>query len=168
MDGYIARADRSPPNQERYGGWTSQQDKRILIDQMTAATTLIVGRVTWEQMWRVTKPGLAWRTKDKLIVTRNGVSPRLLSEIAVPPDLARIKRILLRAPHPARPLVMGGSLTYSLLAPIVDKWIVVVEPVLLGGGVRMLDLADEVRLRLTSWEALNDRGTMLFEWAPRR
>jgi len=164
LDGFIGRADGSPPNQEKYGGWTSTEDKAEFRKELEKSDIVLLGRRTFAQT-----PEFVWGKKPVAIVTSdpNVESGRWL----IPPQYDGMRHFL-DSMHGARVLLCGGSRTYDFMLRwnLVSTMTVVIEPLLMKRGVRLTTPPPtsggqaENRFVLTRVHVLNPRGTVRLDY----
>lgn len=164
LDGYIAPRDRSAPNQEDRGGWTSAEDKREFWKEIRDADVVIGGRRALDQMPATGKPvALVSRNSEEALLSA------VNSEVqwVVDPYPSDVHDFLMRMGG-KRYLLCGGSMTYDFFLRwnLVDHLILVVEPIMLGGGIRLrtpgktMEGMDKCKFSLVSVKPLNTRGTL--------
>ena len=134
LDGRVALSDDAPPNQEKFGGWTSPDDKKIFKDNVEWADFLIVGSKTLMQ-----SPIIA-RLGKPIVVVSNGSPPiiptdRSFLRYVVKPNKTSLVTLLDMFAG-KKLLLCGGIMTYGtfLQFDLVDEISMVVEPVILNSG----------------------------------
>ncbi len=130
LDGKIAVAPDAPPNQEKYGGWTSAEDKRLFKEQVNMCHAVVMGRRTWQITPALWKP--TW-----VVTASKTVVPNARGLLA--PTRACLENWL--AGTNGRVLLCGGAKTYSLFLQhdLVDEMVLTLEPVVLNTGPSLVD-----------------------------
>jgi dihydrofolate reductase len=168
MDGYISRGDGEVPNQIRYGGWTSPEDKEIFKSELVKADILLMGRRTYETMPRSKKQTMVITSSD----SRQGVDAAGI----VLPDRDAVAHWLDYEGEQGAGLVLlcGGCMTYSSMLQwdLVDEIVLVVEPIIFGKGVPLTScedgpLGDVLKFTLKSGSKMNSEGSLCLRYARR-
>lgn len=168
LDGFIARADRSAPDQEKLGGWTSAEDKREFWREVKAADMVIGGRRTLEQMPATGRP-VALLTKHP----ENALDSEVDAEVqwSIDPYPSQVADFV-KSFGGKRLLLCGGAMAYDLFVRwnLVDRLVLIVEPVMLRRGVRLLappltnEGQQEGKYVLLKCTPLNSRGTIRLDY----
>lgn len=134
LDGRVAESADAPPNQVKFGGWTSPEDKEIFADNVEWADFLVVGSKTLTQ-----SPFLARKGKPIIVISRGSppaISPGGSSlRYVVRPATSSLKN-LVNTFQDKKLLLCGGVMTYGtfLRLDLVNEICMVVEPVILNSG----------------------------------
>jgi dihydrofolate reductase len=168
IDGFIAG-----PNGEF--DWPAMTDELAAhSDALTdRVDTFLYGRVVWDLMssfWPTAEQlddsphtlrfAPIWRDMPKVVFSRTLSS--LDGNARVAADAETEVRALKAAPGRDM-LLTGGSELPGVLADLdlIDEYRVVVHPVVLGGGKRVLPLAARADMRLVETRAFDDRAVLL-------
>ncbi len=169
VDGVVSPPDGSPPNRASQGGWTSEEDKHVLNDELSRADVVVMGRKTYEQSGRfmvLDKHHVAVVGSSTAAMFRRGFSEMWSSAktIVQYTHARRFYDYLTDECGDPRVLICGGPATYRLFRRMIDTWTIVLEPMLLGGNHSLLENRNESMhaQELTLWghEVLNNRGTL--------
>jgi len=164
LDGRVATSVDAPPNQEKFGGWTSEDDKRVFKANVAWADLLVMGSKTLAQ-----SPILAKMGKQIVVISRG--SPAMPSmkwrRVVVRPDRASLTGWL-KAFDGKKLLLCGGVMTYGtfLQFGLVDELSVTVEPVVLNVGPSftfqgLVNVeAEPQKFELLRLDRLNERQTV--------
>lgn len=134
LDGRLSTADDAPPNQEKRGGWTSEEDKEYLKEAVARANMIIMGRKTAEMA-----PNFK---KDVAIISRqDNITTRQTGEIGIVRperiEMFQLLDMLYKAEvGGGRALLFGGAQTYALFLQndLVDSIRMTLEPAVLQTG----------------------------------
>lgn len=160
LDGYIATEGGSS-NQEAKGGWTSAEDKREFWREVDDADIIVAGRNTLDNMPPTGKPTvLMSRRPDEPILSMD-------PDWVVDPYPSEMHDFL-AARGGKKFLVCGGAMTYDFFLRwnLVDHLVLVIEPIMLGKGVRLrkppqtMGGQERCRFSLVKCKPLNARGTL--------
>lgn len=159
-----ARADEDERGAFLYGGWSTATDdpeitQAAIGKYMSGGWRLLVGRTTYEDLyegWQVRQPGhsmtQALANVQKLVATRmSDYEPAWKNSTVLQGDAADAVAAL-RAQAGA-PLIMfgSGSLLRSLMARnVVDELVLMIHPLILGQGHRLLADTIYSKLQLVS------------------
>jgi dihydrofolate reductase len=164
LDGRVAASSDAPPNQEKFGGWTSEDDKRVFRVNVAWADLLVMGSKTLAQ-----SPMLAKMDKQVVIISRSSpvTPPMKWRRIVVRPDRASLTGWL-KAMDGKKLLLCGGVMTYGtfLQFGLVDELSVTVEPIVLNTGPSfafngLVNVeAEPQKFELVRLDRLNKRQTL--------
>ncbi len=138
LDGFIADCDEGidwiqpPPDH------ASAEFPADYLELMDSVDALMMGRATYELSLRIPGGTQVFVGKRVYVVTsRSGLRPRAGVEL-VHGDPAAFVRELKRRPGGTIWLFGGGRLATALAtAGLIDDYLIVVQPVLLGDGIRL-------------------------------
>jgi dihydrofolate reductase len=130
LDGKIATTADAPPNQEKYGGWTSAEDKKLFKEQVSLCHAVVMGHKTWQISPHMAKPTWVVSANKTVIPNVNGI---------LAPTRQCLENWL--ASMDGRVLLCGGAKTYSLFLQhdLVDEMVLTLEPVVLNTGPSLAD-----------------------------
>jgi dihydrofolate reductase len=165
LDGRVATSVDTPPNQEKFGGWTSEDDKRVFNDNVDWADLLLVGMKTLEQCPRLVKMG-----RPVVVVSRK--TPPKWQILTAPKIVHPDKNSLiswLKVFDDKKILLCGGVMTYGtfLQFGLVDEMSITVEPIILNTGPSFTfqglinKTTEQTHFQMVSSNRLNKRGTIL-------
>lgn len=166
LDGVMEAPGGEPghPHTGWVGDYFNDEVFRFKLDEVLAAGSHLLGRVTYESFagaW----PQREGEMAEKINTMPKHVASRTLSEVTwagsallgpdVPAEVARLKA------EDGGPILVAGSrlLVQSLLRhDLVDEWVLMVFPVILGSGRRLFpdDFADKTPLRLLATRAFGN------------
>lgn len=149
-DGKIAK------HKDHLASWTSKEDKKFFVERTKTAGVLIMGQTTYETIGKAmpgrltvvyskkTYPGVETTTKDPAELLKD-LEARGYNEVAI----------------------CGGSTIYTMFmkAKLIDTLYITVEPLLFGEGLSIFNEPLDVTLKLETFKPLNDKGTLLLEYA---
>src|SRR6266850_4694167 len=163
LDGYIARNGEAP-NQEKYGGWTSAEDKQQFWEEVHKADFIMAGRNTLNEMPRLNKPIILLTRQINVKLTS-----RAVEDVGweLNPYVSTVRSYLDRLDG-KKILLCGGATTFDFMLRwnLVDILTLVIEPILLKSGIRMTNSPlfnggqEENKFVLLSSRVLNPRGTI--------
>ncbi|MDE3084885.1 MAG: dihydrofolate reductase [Verrucomicrobiota bacterium] len=162
LDGFITR--HGAPG----SGFTSAEDKEHFRAALAGCDCSIMGGITYRESCAA-KPSNAARHRLCVVLTRTPTR----NEAEARPDLLEFtdkapEKIItdLRARGCTRCALLGGGQIYSLFlaAKQVDELWLTVEPILFGGGARLMTAAMDARLELLSSRKLNAAGTLVLRY----
>lgn len=163
LDGYIARSGEAP-NQEKYGGWTSAEDKQQFWEEVRKADFVMAGRNTLNEMPRLHKPVILLTRKANVPLTS-----RVAEDVGweLDPYVSTVRSYLDKLDG-KRILLCGGATSFDFMLRwnFVDIMTLVIEPVFLKTGIRITVSPpfkggqEENKFVLLGSKVLNPRGTM--------
>ncbi len=160
----------------RYGGWTFEieqgEGRRFKLEETMATDALLLGRKTYEgfaEAWPSREGEFAdkFNNMPKYVVSSTLQNPEWNNSTVLDGDLAHEVAAIKEAV--AGDIVVHGSaqLAQALIdADLADELRLMVFPVILGSGKRLLDgTAEKKPLRLTASEIVGD-GVAILTYAP--
>lgn len=168
LNGSIARSTGGAPNQEKYGGWTSAEDKEEFWKEVRQADIVMGGRNALNEMPRVRKP-------VALLTRHRGVelTSKAVDDVAwtVEPFQSDV-RLFLDYRKGKRIVLCGGATTYDFMLRwnFVDKLVLVVEPLIMKAGIRLTSAPifnggqEDNKFILQRHKVLNSRGTLRLDY----
>jgi len=152
VDGFIAeKTDQSSLD------WTSQEDKKFFVERTKEAGAIVVGRKTFE-----TFPKALPNRLNLVLTAQSGLSSEDSNVEYV--NLSAQGVVELAQERGYKELaVCGGASVYGqfLLAGVVDKLYLTIEPVVFGGGVKLFDKPMATRLKLDGVSKLSSQTLLL-------
>ncbi len=148
--------------------WTSTEDQQHFFSLIKQHSIIVMGKNTYLANKNVIKLETG---KLRIILTTN---PEKYSDLAVPAQLEFSKEspteLITRLPKNTMNdvLVVGGSQVAAsfLKAGLIDQLLLTIEPVLFGEGLPMLNMLEgQVSLKLNEVKRLNEKGTLLLNYA---
>jgi dihydrofolate reductase len=185
LDGYISDNMGRQPNQVKYGGWTSKEDKSVFKNLFSNAGAVIIGSSTFLQSPKIFAKLSRKKHGVPLAVVHRAIKEERTEEIREalveadgrsmlidPGSFVRTLDAVVSvagAMETSDLLVVGGSRTYGWLRNVVNEWSIVTEPVFLGAGKRLFPSDDgfvppHFLVRADDPRTLNDVGTSLESW----
>ena len=170
LDGRISTAENVSPNQEKYGGWTSAEDKLEFIAQVKGCDFLISGRKTAELLPDMKKRIAIISTAHAAVLTKQSGPIRVIR-----PDADFLNEMLETSNSYGwgkKALLCGGARTYTLFLQLglVDEIWLTLEPIVLKSGpsfgLNELFKSDiwPTKFRMLNMGKLNTRGTLLLHY----
>jgi dihydrofolate reductase len=153
-------ADEDPDNGFTFGGWTQAYDDaavtRLITRSVLAADALLLGRRTYEifaSFWPTADPAdprtVRLNEQPKYVASSTLTDLRWNNSTRIEGNLAEIVSDL-KTRH--REISLWGSTTVIsqlLHADLVDEFVLLVYPILLGPGKRLFDSTPRLSLHLT-------------------
>lgn len=161
-DGYIGRHST-----DKSTNWTSSEDKQHYISQIKSVDVIIMGSVSFATFDRYPKDS-NWIIYDHQPDSFTNPAPGRITASAtnaLPQDLLSQ---LADAGH-QRVAICGGKSIYSMFhaAGLIDRYLITVEPVFFGDGIRLFDKSAETSLNLEQIHRLSQQ-TVVMEYTPNR
>jgi dihydrofolate reductase len=166
LDGVMqapARPDEDTRGGFRHGGWAQGFDDEVKAAAMgrgmARSGAMLLGRRTYEDFYRVWPHRTGNPFTEHLNKTRKYVASRTLTEplpwensTLLGGDAAGAVAAL-RRDGPDLAVIGSGDLARSLArSGLVDEYVLLIHPLVLGSGQRLFDEATPARLRLVSSE----------------
>lgn len=162
LDGKLTRHDEADVR-----SWTSNEDKKHFGELVASQDAVVMGRGTYETVKhylqlqvpvkRIVLTSKPEKFKDEVVKNRlefyNQTPTQLISRL----NQEGLSNIL---------IVGGPKMTTELLRTnLIDQVLVTVEPRLFGQGVSLVSNEKlDIKLKLVSYEKLNDSGTLLLKY----
>jgi dihydrofolate reductase len=159
LDGCLTRHD------EPGSAFASHEDQVHFRTVVASCDAAIMGRITFdgerERMLASPDP-----RRLRVVLTRSPDAYRELErpgalEFTAAPPVELIAALARRGSR--RVALLGGGRVYALFADagLVSRWVITVEPLLFGGGTRLLEGRTDRRLELLESRRMNESGTLL-------
>ena len=163
LDGVMqapARPDEDPRGDFKHGGWALGKDDevmgRVMGARMSQPGALILGRRTYEDFYAVWPKRTDNPFTDKLNSVQKYVASRTLSEplpwsnsTLLEGDAADAVAELKRRPGENLGILGSGELIQSLMQrDLIDEWVLLIHPLVLGSGRRLFAEGSSATLRL--------------------
>ncbi len=159
----------TPPGEEGTP-FSSPETRQNFVSEIRSAGATVSGRRTYDGVKQMMIAMLSQANTDavSVVLTRDPQKHR-------DPSLPKQIEFTDRSPRELiqdldrrgmkRVLIAGGGEIYAAFAAesLIDEWIVVIEPILLGGGRPLFAFETEQQLRLVASSRLND-STMLLRY----
>jgi len=176
LDGYVAAPDGDL-------GWSAPSDElfQYWSDRVAATSLALYGRRLWDDMsahWPTAdrQPGVTpahaeyaarWRAMPKAVFSSTLGSVDWNARLVTGDAVAEIARLKAEDGGPMD--ILGATLAAAAIrAGLVDQFVVVTHPVLVGGGLRMFPALDHwVRLELVETRTFSG-GLLLTRYETRR
>ncbi|MFW5718444.1 MAG: dihydrofolate reductase family protein [Spirochaetota bacterium] len=162
LDGCLTRHDQPG------SAFASHEDQAHFRATLASCDATIMGRITFdgerERILASSDPG-----RLRVVLTRSPHAyrdlerPGALEFTAAPPG--ELTTALARR-GTRRAALLGGGRVYALFADagLVSRWVITVEPLLFGGGTRLLEGRTDRRLELLESRRMNESGTLLLTY----
>jgi len=149
-DGFIAKS------KDQLIDWTSREDKKFFSEMTSKSGVIVLGGNTF-RTFKSLLPG-----RRHIVYTRNDIDDEKVETTSESPG-ELIKR--LSDEGLSEVAICGGSSIYSMFlnAGVVTDVYLTIEPLLFGGGIKLLDTEMEIKLELHSIQKLN-QGTLLVHY----
>jgi dihydrofolate reductase len=163
LDGVMqapARPDEDPRGDFKHGGWALGNDDevmgRVMGARMAQPGALILGRRTYEDFYAVWPKRTDNPFTDRLNSVQKYVASRTLSEplpwsnsTLLEGDAADAVAELKRQPGENLGILGSGELIQSLMQrDLIDEWVLLIHPLVLGAGRRLFAEGSSATLRL--------------------
>lgn len=170
VDGFIAQS-----RLQASVDWTSSEDKKHFHQVTKQAGVVVMGEATLETINLNYLPFserlniiYSHKTRQELVakldLNQEKINDASLRVTSLPP-LALVEE--LREAGFSQVAICGGRSIYTqfMQAGVVDRLLITVEPVIFGDGIKFFGQEMMANLRLLSSKKLNERGTLLQEYA---
>lgn len=151
--------------------WTSQEDADFFFQLLKKHTLIVMGSGTYEAVKENIRPRAG---QLRIVLTSN---PAKYQKVAIPTQLEfhsvspeELIRQMEKKGFDTMLLVGGGEVNKAFFqAHLIDELYLTVEPEIFGSGKHMIKDGDFTqKLRLISFQKLNEQGTLLLHYVTER
>lgn len=152
IDGYISKNKNNVP------GWTSKEDWVQFQAVLDSCDAVVMGRNTYNAVKKHAQ-------KRRVYVFLREKSSHSNLVTYIDPKRDDVRLILSRHKRTA---ILGGTGVYAyfLKHSLIDRALITIEPLFLGGGIPFVLGTLTKKMRLVRSQVLNKQGSLLLEYVP--